>query len=197
MGSETPLVDDSTGPHALLIVTLLLALALLCFSARIYTRSFPTYKLNASDYINSFAIFTELVTFSLFAASINAGFGRHAVFLTPEMRIKIMKLRLACVITGPFASTFARVSTVYQMVTLAPSVAWRRSLWAIVGFLLAGFVPFDLSALLVCNPISTTWGKSGHCLSPRGRLIINYARAGKPFSTSIRSCINTGRDRYH
>ncbi|KAH7310348.1 hypothetical protein BKA65DRAFT_518896 [Rhexocercosporidium sp. MPI-PUGE-AT-0058] len=176
MGTETPLVNDSTGPHALLIVTLPLALALLCFSARIYTRAFPIYKLNASDYMNSFAIFSELVTFSLFAASINAGFGRHDVFITPQMHIKIMKLKLASVIAGPFASTFARVSTVYQMVTIAPSVAWRRSLWAMVGFLLAAFVAFDLSAALQCHPIN--WATSGHCFSKSARLIINYTRAG-------------------
>jgi len=56
MGGETHLVDDSTGPRALVVVTVLFALALLCFSARIYTRVFPSYKLNASDFINSVAV---------------------------------------------------------------------------------------------------------------------------------------------
>ncbi|KAH8707191.1 hypothetical protein GQ44DRAFT_715912 [Phaeosphaeriaceae sp. PMI808] len=56
MGGETYLVDDSTGPRALVVTTVLLALALLCFLARIYTRIFPSYKLNASDFMNSVAV---------------------------------------------------------------------------------------------------------------------------------------------
>jgi hypothetical protein len=56
MGGETHLVDDSTGRRALVATTVLLALALLCFSARIYTRIFPSYKLNASDFMNAFAV---------------------------------------------------------------------------------------------------------------------------------------------
>jgi hypothetical protein len=56
MGGETDLVDDSTGTRALVIVTVSFALALLCFTARIYTRVFPLYKLNASDFINSVAV---------------------------------------------------------------------------------------------------------------------------------------------
>src|SRR3954463_4774055 len=56
MGGEAHLVDDSTGPRALVATTVLLALALLCFSARIYTRIFLSYKLNASDFMNSFAV---------------------------------------------------------------------------------------------------------------------------------------------
>jgi hypothetical protein len=56
MGEETHLVDNSTGRRALVITTVLLALALLCFSARIYTRIFPSYKLNASDFMNAFAV---------------------------------------------------------------------------------------------------------------------------------------------
>ncbi|KAH7309230.1 hypothetical protein BKA65DRAFT_575973 [Rhexocercosporidium sp. MPI-PUGE-AT-0058] len=126
MDTESPLVDDSRGPHALLIVTLLLTLALLCFSARIYTRAFPTYKLNPSNYMNSFAIFAELVTFSLFTASVNAGFGRHSVF------------DLNNILDG-YSSTIGRMEKI---------------------------------------PLGDAWGKSGHCISSSGRLIINYTRAG-------------------
>jgi hypothetical protein len=56
MSGGTHLVDDSTGPFALVAVTVPLALALLCFFARIYTRVFPTYKLNASDFMNIAAV---------------------------------------------------------------------------------------------------------------------------------------------
>jgi hypothetical protein len=61
MDGETHLVDDSVGPRILAVVTVLFALVLLCFSARIYTRNFPRYKLNASDFMNSVAVVSSSV----------------------------------------------------------------------------------------------------------------------------------------
>ncbi|KAH8724010.1 hypothetical protein GQ44DRAFT_684346 [Phaeosphaeriaceae sp. PMI808] len=154
MGGETQLVDDSTGPRALVAVTVPFALALLCFFARIYTRVFPSYRLNASDFMNSAAQFAEIITYSLFAASINSGFGRHASFITPKMLVRILQLQLATRTLGPCAATLARLSTMYQLVIIAPSAAWKRLLWVLMGFMVPCFFASILFGVLQYRPIS-------------------------------------------
>ncbi|KAH8730351.1 hypothetical protein GQ44DRAFT_673047 [Phaeosphaeriaceae sp. PMI808] len=181
MGGETRAVDDPTGPRALVVPTVLLALALLCFSARIYTRIFPSYKLHASDFMNSFAIFMEIIAYSLFAASINIGYGRHASFIAPKQRIKILQLLLAIRTAGLCAATFARLSTAYQLIKLKPSVAWKRSLWVMVGFLITSFLVVSLFKVLQCRPVSAIWDKTtpnSRCLGSREVWIISNVQAG-------------------
>lgn len=127
--------------------------------------------------------FAEIITYSLFAASINIGYGRHASSITPKLHVKIMQLRLAFMMAGPFVSTLARISTVCQLVALAPSAAWKRSLWVMAGFLLACLFTFDLSVFVQCRPLSAIWNTSiqnSHCLRTRARSIINYTQIGKP-----------------
>ena len=48
--------DDSQGLRFLAGVTPIFVLGLLCFSARIISRVVPTYRLNASDYVNASAV---------------------------------------------------------------------------------------------------------------------------------------------
>jgi len=182
MGGETHLVDDSTGPRALVVTTVLFAVALLCFSARIYTRISPSYKLNASDYMNAVAVFMEIIAYSLFVASINIGYGRHDSFVTPKLRLKILQFQLAFRTAGPCAATFARLSTVYQLIKLSPSVVWKRSLWVIMGLLIASLLVVELFAFLRCFPVSALWDitiPNSRCLGPRQKWIINNMQLGK------------------
>ena len=48
--------DDSPGLRYLGGATPSFVLGLLCFSARIISRVIPTYRLNASDYVNASAV---------------------------------------------------------------------------------------------------------------------------------------------
>ena len=54
--TSPPPINDSIGPKNLYIITPVLALGILFYSVRIYTRVVPTYKLNSSDYTNSVAV---------------------------------------------------------------------------------------------------------------------------------------------
>ncbi|QKD57433.2 uncharacterized protein FOBCDRAFT_138993 [Fusarium oxysporum Fo47] len=56
MDQDAHLPHDSLGPRALVIVTPFLIIAIIVFSARIYTHVAPVYKLDASDYTISVAI---------------------------------------------------------------------------------------------------------------------------------------------
>ncbi|KAH8719197.1 hypothetical protein GQ44DRAFT_568459, partial [Phaeosphaeriaceae sp. PMI808] len=172
----------------LVATTVLLVLALLCFSARIYTRIFPSYKLNASDFMNSVAVFMEIIAYSSFVASINNGFGRHASFLTPKLRVKILQLQLVFRATGSCAATFARLSTVYQLIKLSPSVVWKRSLWVIVGLLIVSLLVDELFGLLQCYPLSAIWNytiPNSRCLHPRKRWIITNMQLGNDLAFAI------------
>lgn len=60
MNQQTlPPVDDSVGPKSLVIITPILALGILFYFARIYTRIVPEYKLNASDYTSTVAVVSD------------------------------------------------------------------------------------------------------------------------------------------
>lgn len=48
--------DDANALRYVAVITSLLVLGLLCFSARIWTRVYPSYWLSASDYVNMSAV---------------------------------------------------------------------------------------------------------------------------------------------
>src|SRR5688572_1321568 len=117
----------------------------------------------------------EIIAYSLFAASIHYGFGRQASLITPQQRVKILQLQFAFRAAGPCAATFARLSTVYQLIKLSPSVVWKRFLWVIVGLLVASFLADELFGLLQCFPLSAAWDHTipnSRCVHPRNRWII-------------------------
>ncbi|KAH8707192.1 hypothetical protein GQ44DRAFT_715913 [Phaeosphaeriaceae sp. PMI808] len=123
----------------------------------------------------------EIIVYSSFAASINTGYGRHASFITPKPRVKILQLQLVIQTVGPCAATFARLSTVYQLIKLSPSVVWKRSLWVIVGLLIASLLIVDLFLVLRCYPVSAIWDKTipnSRCLSTRKKWIFNNMQVG-------------------
>jgi hypothetical protein len=124
----------------------------------------------------------EIIAYSLFAASINNGYGRQASFITPKQRVKILQLQLAFRATGPCAATFARLSTVYQLIKLSPSAVWKRFLWVIVGLLTASLLVDELFGLLQCYPLSAIWDHTipnSRCLHPRKRWIVSNMQLGK------------------
>jgi len=52
----TPLVNDSAGQKALYILAPILAIGILLYLLRIFTRIIPTRKMKSSDYMSTFAV---------------------------------------------------------------------------------------------------------------------------------------------
>jgi hypothetical protein len=50
------LVNDSVGPKSLAVLTPILAIGILFYSIRIYTRVVPRYRLNAADWACTIAV---------------------------------------------------------------------------------------------------------------------------------------------
>ncbi|KAI8724309.1 hypothetical protein NCS52_00288700 [Fusarium sp. LHS14.1] len=174
MDEEVP-VDDSIGPRSLEIVTVIFALGILLFLLRIYTRVVPTYKLNTSDYMIMIAV-AEIITYSLFAAAVANGFGRHNYFITPAAGTRILKLLFGVVFTGLWVSTFARLSIAYLLYSFTPSTAWRTVLWFVIGFQVATLLTSEIFQLLECRPVSAMWEPvlDAKCMAREDTWVIGY-----------------------
>jgi hypothetical protein len=55
----TPPVNDSAGQKALYILTPIVAIGILLYLSRIFTRIIPTRKMNSSDYTNTIAVVSD------------------------------------------------------------------------------------------------------------------------------------------
>ncbi|KAH8726620.1 hypothetical protein GQ44DRAFT_825616 [Phaeosphaeriaceae sp. PMI808] len=116
-------VNDSIALNGLAIVMTLLGLSFVVFVIRIYTRVYPKYKLDASNYCLSIAVPFVILTHSLFAAAVSQGLGRHTVFIPPDHAVKILRYMFIIELAWIFATCFARISIAYMLLPLAISRA--------------------------------------------------------------------------
>lgn len=165
--------DDANALRYVAVITSLLVLGLLCFSARIWTRVYPSYWLSASDYVNMSAVALLIVTFSLFVASVQEGFGRRIQYLKYESIVSILRLLFFVRLIGTCGSTLARVSIALQLLPLSTSATWKAALWVAVAFEVAGFTALALYSFFA-QPISENWDGSG----PKGQKAVSYAFVG-------------------
>ncbi|KAF4993683.1 hypothetical protein FDECE_13345 [Fusarium decemcellulare] len=172
--------DDSTGARALIIITPFFALGLLLFVLRMYTRITPVYKLNISDYLITIAVIAETITYSLFAAAVTNGFGRHNYYITPASSIAILKCLFGVMFTGLWVSTFARLSIAFLLLSFSPARAWKMVLWFIIGFQAVTLVASEIFQLLECRPVRAMWEPiaGAKCMPVQKAWVIGYVFVG-------------------
>ncbi|KAJ9419944.1 hypothetical protein FOXG_15610 [Fusarium oxysporum f. sp. lycopersici 4287] len=179
MGGQAP-NDDSTGVHALTVITPFFSLGLVIFILRMYTRIIPAYKLHASDYLITIAVVAEIITYSLFAAAVANGFGRHNEYISPASSIAILKCLFGVMITGLWASTFARLSIACLLHSFSMSRSWKMALWFIMGFQIVALAASETFQLLECRPVRAMWEPvvDAKCMPTQKVWVIGYVFVG-------------------
>ncbi|KAH7137052.1 hypothetical protein B0J13DRAFT_506928 [Dactylonectria estremocensis] len=168
MDQEAPLVDDSIGLTSLAIVGSIFAISIVLYMLRIYVRVIPRYKLNGSDYCASCALVAEAITFSFFASATASGLGCHSFFISPEDGALILRCLFAIAVVGLWASTLARISIAYLLLSLSTCCRSARVvLWSMIALQIGALIVTEAITLLQCRPIQAIWKDipEAQCLS--------------------------------
>ncbi|PVH91813.1 hypothetical protein DM02DRAFT_702769 [Periconia macrospinosa] len=181
MNQQAHLVNDTVGPRQLAIVTPLFAFAMAIFSLRIYSRVYPKYNLDASDYTNAMAVLAEAITYALFVAAVSFGFGRHSAFVTPERGVKILQSLYGIQVIGQPVPSLARISIACSLLRIPASPIWKAVLWVLIGLQAAALIANEIFILCHCRPIRAMWETvlNAQCVSQNAVLTIGYVYIGR------------------
>ncbi|KAH6704146.1 hypothetical protein BKA61DRAFT_183365 [Leptodontidium sp. MPI-SDFR-AT-0119] len=162
---------DSRALRFLASITPLFVVGLICFSARIISRVIPSYRLNASDYVNASAVVVIIVAYSLFVISICKGFGHSVQSFAYESLVEVLRLTFFVRFFGTAGATLARLSIALQLLPLSRSRQWKAGLWGIAALEVASLVTLIFYTFLETQPITKNWDGSGYT----GRITVMYA----------------------
>ncbi len=99
----------------------------------------------------------EAAALGLMAVAIASGWGRHTIYIDSDDMTKIKKYTYFSMLVGSCASWCARLSITCLLLQFAMSQAWRVAVWTTMALLLAGFLGFQITALVQCLPLSANW----------------------------------------
>ncbi|KAH7420276.1 hypothetical protein BKA64DRAFT_634910 [Cadophora sp. MPI-SDFR-AT-0126] len=162
---------DPRALRFLAIITPLFVVGLICFSARIISRVIPSYRLNASDYVNASAVVVIIVAYSLFVTSICKGLGNSVQSFTHESVVEVLRLTFFVRLFGTGGATLARLSISLQLLPFSRSRQWKAGLWGIAALEVASLVTLIFYTFLQIQPITKNWDGSGYT----GRTTVMYA----------------------
>ncbi|PVH97399.1 hypothetical protein DM02DRAFT_533289 [Periconia macrospinosa] len=155
--AQPHLVNDSIAIDDLAIAMTFLGLSLIVFAIRIYTRVYPKYKLDASDYTISVAVPFIILAHSFYAAAVSQGLGRHTVFVPPANMKNILLYMFIIPLAWGFATAFARISVACMLLPLAISRAWKLALKAVIGVQILTIVMNLIFKFATCRPLRASW----------------------------------------
>lgn len=122
----------------------------------------------------------EIITYSLFAAAVANGFGRHNDYISPENTISILKCLFGVITTGLWVSTFARLSIAWLLHSFSMSKSWKMLLWFIMGFQIVTLAASEIFQLLECRPVRAMWEPvdNAECMPMQKVWVIGYVFVG-------------------
>ncbi|KAH9205238.1 hypothetical protein DL95DRAFT_238465, partial [Leptodontidium sp. 2 PMI_412] len=166
----------STGQKALYILAPIVAIGILLYLLRIFTRIIPRRKMNSSDYMSTFAVLAATITYILLAKAVSHGLGRHSIYITPENKIRILQYLYGVLIVGLLTSVFSRISVACLLLELQSSKMWKAVLWVTIAFQIVSLIstlPLEVSQ---CRPIRAYWEPVAgrKCISPAVMWTLGY-----------------------
>ena len=180
------LPNDSVGPKTLAIITPILAVGILFYSVRIYTRVVPRYKLNAADWASTIAVAAGVITYALFAVAVSFGFGKHSIYVSHESDTKILQCLFGVILTGLWATSFSRVSVAFLLLDFAPSRIWKFVLWFLIIFQIIALLAMELVEFFQCKPVRAFWEDvpGEKCSAPSMLWTLGYVYTGSSLPSS-------------
>ncbi|KAF2265526.1 hypothetical protein CC78DRAFT_532411 [Lojkania enalia] len=127
------------------------------FLARLYTRTFPIFRLGWDDYLISVAYCLTLTSTVLLLNAIPYVMGRPPESMT--LADAERGLRLATIVEPVWAwsMAFIKLSIAAMLLRVEQGKNWRRFLWAMVIILIAVAIYNTVSNALKCVPYKANW----------------------------------------
>ncbi|KAL9599291.1 MAG: hypothetical protein Q9219_003918 [cf. Caloplaca sp. 3 TL-2023] len=162
-------VEDIDANHDALVigVTIFLsAVALAALLLRLASKRIRRASLDWDDYLAIISWLVSLAISIMMAYSTQcAGFGRHAISLSPKEIKTYLKISLALQVLQPSALAAAKISVLYILHHIFATRAFRMAARILGVIVIIWWIINTLAFALTCNPIGTINGTSipRHC----------------------------------
>ncbi|KAF2106412.1 hypothetical protein BDV96DRAFT_507901 [Lophiotrema nucula] len=155
--------QEYTIATTVLIVTLVLQIiAIVVFSARVYTRAYPVWKFTADDYIISLAFALETTMFGFgFAGNIWAWGGKRPATLTLDHIQYNAKYGSLTMPMWAWATGFVKISIGCMLLRFQQSSRWRWFMYFMVVACVLLMLFTVVTITFQCIPFSLVWDIKG------------------------------------
>ncbi|KAF2186392.1 hypothetical protein K469DRAFT_573323 [Zopfia rhizophila CBS 207.26] len=127
------------------------------FSGRIYTRSFPVFRLGWDDYIATAAFVFVIVDSTLLLLTVPFVFYRDPASITLQDTINSNRYAVIAEPIWAWAMATIKVSIAAMLLRLQQERYWQRFLWAMIIIQVVLGVYNNLTQLLQCIPLHAAW----------------------------------------
>jgi len=176
--------------HVFLIVTMVFQLlSVLVFFARIYTRSYPTWRFTLDDYIISFAFVLMTVMFALQWDSEKwALSSTMPQFLTLKSFFRNAKVGAISLPFWAWSTGLVKISIACMLLRFQQARSWRIVLYLTIVVNVILIVILGVACLFQCIPFEAWWNftiQNKKCWSLRAMLAATYLSGACNVSTDI------------
>ncbi|OCK77663.1 hypothetical protein K432DRAFT_303677 [Lepidopterella palustris CBS 459.81] len=181
--------DVSVAPRILIPTAFFLALGLIVYFARMWTRLRPIQRLGVDDLMISIAMILMVVIWSLCAAAVHMGaMGRHNFYVPLDKQIAANRLLLIVQILWIWSVAFVKMSMACMLLRILRSKNWHMFLYATIVVQVVAATAFMFILLLQCRPIEAVWNpglKGAKCWSQLPAQVGLYSNAAVSIVTDF------------
>ncbi|KAF2497861.1 hypothetical protein BU16DRAFT_427871, partial [Lophium mytilinum] len=164
-----------------------LALDIILYIARMYTRLWPNRRLGMDDLTATMSMFLMIIVWALTARAVDFGMGRHNFYVSAEDQTRAAHLLFAVQPLWAWSVGLGKISMACMLLRIMRSKAWRVFLYIIIGIQLVSTTAFMFVVLLQCRPLSGMWAPraSDNCWGPLPTQIALYVNGAVSIITDF------------
>lgn len=171
-------------PQILAIQTLVIFLAILSVSLRLYVRIKMIKSLGRDDWCMMGAALCSIGTWILYIYKGAHGVGRHDAYISAEDSIKLTEADFwQVILSSALGMALLKISIALNLLRLSPSKWYSWCLWASIVFVAAYSFMAAMTFFLYCRPMQAYWDtsiKNAKCYSIN--LFITFALINTAFN---------------
>ncbi|OCK76406.1 hypothetical protein K432DRAFT_437074 [Lepidopterella palustris CBS 459.81] len=149
--------DVSTAPKMLAVHSFLLAIVLILYAARIYTRLQPSPHMGWDDYTISVSVVLATTRLGLIAGACAHGLGRHTIYVAPEEASVAFHLIVIAMAMWCWSVAFVKVSMACMLLRIKNTPGWQWFLWLGILIQIGTAIAANTTQLTYCKPLRSLW----------------------------------------
>ncbi|KAJ5467431.1 hypothetical protein N7475_005183 [Penicillium sp. IBT 31633x] len=186
-------LHDDKGPVILAVVWTLTGLTALMVVARVYIRVAMLRNFGGDDYLIVISMILGLAYCAITTVGVNAGFGKHAMYLSQEKLELAILLNIVSFLFGILSFTLPKLAVTAMLNRiLNPSALKKTLLWVMTGSAAVVSIICILILFTMCDPPEALWhvslmAKGASCKSTD--MLIGYAIFTGAVSAVVDLCL--------
>jgi hypothetical protein len=159
------------GTQAVVIVTVVTALAGLFIFLRVISRFIVVQSPGAEDYTILLAMLTSIGLAVLVDLQRRNGLGRHSEDVSHEDNVRLLKLLYSSILVYNTGLAIVKASLLYQYLRFFVARKWRRACYGMFAIVVVGALAFLTTSACTCIPVSAFWDTDirGSCINTQSK----------------------------